>query len=677
MITATSASNGNLRATAIVNVTALARLDILTSSVAEAHSGTQYSDSLSATGGARPYHWALADGALPSGIQLQSSGVIGGTTSRSGSYPFTARVSDSAGNSSTQAFTLSVASTSASGFDGPAELPRAYIQTEMANTRAPGTTILVHSGGDLQSALNSAECGDTISLKEGSTFPGSFTFPAKNCDENHWIIVRTSASDSLLPPEGTRLTPCYAGVVSLPGRPALHCASTANVLAKLIKTNGGLGPIVFAPGANYYRLVGLEITRAVGSGIVYALSSVKTGGTATNLILDRVWVHGTARDETNKGLELGGASYVSVVDSYFSDLHCVAVTGACTDSSAISGGAQNPVGPFKIVNNFLEAAGENIMFGGARSASTPADIEIRQNHLFKPLTWMRGQQGYVGGSDGNPFIVKNLLELKNAQRVLIEANILEHNWGGFSQKGYAIVLTPKNQAGPNGTNLCPNCFVADVTIRYSTSSHTGAGLQIANGLSDNRGVAREGQRYSIHDLILDDIDPVKYKGSGRLAEIVTGVGAPLLQNLQINHLTAFPTAGLFTIGGSATTKMSNFTFSNSLVTTGSSAVWSTGGGRINCAFYDKPLTTFNACFSPYAFSHNALIAAANYYPESAWPRGNAFPASAAEVQFVNFNNGNGGDYHLLPSSPYRNAGTDGKDLGADIDTVVSETAGVY
>jgi hypothetical protein len=49
----------------------------------------------------------------------------------------------------------------------------------------------------------------------------------------------------------------------------------------------------------------------------------------------------------------------------------------------------------------------------------------------------------------------------------------------------------------------------------------------------------------------------------------------------------------------------------------------------------------------------------------------------AAVQFVNYNNGIGGNYQLLPSSPYKNAGSDGKDLGADIDTILSETAGVY
>jgi hypothetical protein len=43
-----------------------------------------------------------------------------------------------------------------------------------------------------------------------------------------------------------------------------------------------------------------------------------------------------------------------------------------------------------------------------------------------------------------------------------------------------------------------------------------------------------------------------------------------------------------------------------------------------------------------------------------------FPPSPNNVGFVEYNNGNGGNYELQPTSPYKNAGTDGKDLGADI-----------
>src|ERR1700722_3305760 len=109
------------------------------------------------------------------------------------------------------------------------------------------------------------------------------------------------------------------------------------------------------------------------------------------------------------------------------------------------------------------------MFGGGSATATPADIQISHNHFFKPLTWLSGHSGFVGGSGGNPFVVKNHLELKNAQRVLAEDNVFEDTWGGFSQAGFSILLTPKDQYdAQTKTNICPLCEVTDVTIRFST-----------------------------------------------------------------------------------------------------------------------------------------------------------------------------------------------------------------
>jgi hypothetical protein len=658
-------------------VTPKASLAIGTSAIPAAEASMPYSVSLSVTGGGTPYQWSLISGTLPSGIQLQASnGVIAGTTAVSGSFPFTAKVTDASGSSATAAFVLTVSPASANGFDGPAELPLIYIQTAMSNTPAPGSTITVNSGGNLQSALNSASCGDTIQLQAGATFSGVFTFPALNCDDNHWIIVRTSASDSVLPAEGSRLTPCYAGVASLPGRPAFQCPSTNNVAAKLLLASGDNGPIVFAAGANHYRLIGLEVTRLVGTGYVNALLSVASAGIANNIILDRVWVHGTAQDETTRGIDFSGGTYLSVVDSYFTDFHCISVSGSCTDAQAINGGlGDDQMGPYKIVDNFLEASGENILFGGGAATATPADIQISQNHMFKPLTWMKGQPGYVGGANGNPFIVKNFVELKNAQRVLIDGNIMDDTWGGFSQVGFAILLSPKN---PGSTSPCPICQVTDVTIRYDSISHVGAGLQIANALSDYGNAAFDGERYSIHDIVIDDINGVTYDGPSEFAEVLVSAGAPVLQNVTINHVTAFPSSTMFVVGDmvAVSTQMKNFFFTNSIVNAGTYPVWSSGGGSTNCAYYDKPLTTFNACFSPYSFASNAVVASTSSFPPSLWPSGNFFPASASAVQFVNYNNGNGGNYQLMSTSPYHNAGTDGLDLGADIAAINSATAGV-
>jgi hypothetical protein len=558
-------------------------------------------------------------------------------------------------------------------FDGPAELPREYVKSSLKDTPAGGKTLTVRAGEDLERSLAEASCGDVVQLQAGATFSGNFAVPNKSCDDAHWIIVRTSAPDSSLPSEGTRLTPCYAGVSALAGRPALKCASTANVVAK-IEFNGksGSGPITFAPGASHYRLIGLEVTRGASTAPVYNL--IQFNGPCDHLVFDRMWVHGNAQGETVRGILLSASRYVAVVDSYFSDFHCIARSGACGDTQAIGGGlGDSPMGSYKIVNNFLEAAGENILLGGGYATTTPADIEIRHNHMFKPIIWMRGQAGYAGGADGNPFIVKNLLELKNAQRVLIDGNVMENSWGGFSQVGFAILLTPKNQAGRLGVNLCPACQVTDVTIRNTTISHVAAGFQIANALAGS-GAPRDGQRYSIHDVVIDDIDGKKYGGPGEFAQVSVSAGAPVLQNVTMNHVTAFPPSILFMIGDmvATSTAMRNVSFTNSIVTAGSHPVWSTGGGPANCAFHDVPSVTFNACFSGSTFSNNAIIDS----PPASWPEKNFLPGSTSTVRFANYNGGSGGDYRLQPSSPFKRKGTDGKDLGADVDAIHAATAGV-
>lgn len=564
-------------------------------------------------------------------------------------------------------------------FDGPAELPRILMETAMHDTPTPGKVIRVPGGEDASEAVEKASCGDTVQLQAGATFR-RLVLPEKNCDDSHWIIVRTSAPDSKLPPEGTRLEPCYAGVSSLPARPPFHCTSSENVLAKIeFEGKHGAVPVIIAPGANHYRLIGLEVTRAPSIGVVYALIGPDKGP-ANHLIFDRMWIHGTAQSETVRGVMLSHIRYGAVINSYLSDFHCVARTGGCMDSQAIAGGAgDDPMGPFKIVNNFLEAAAESIELGGGAATATPTDIEIRRNHMFKPMIWMRGQAGFVGGVDGNPFIVKNLFELKNAQRVLFEGNILENTWGGFSQAGSAIILGPKNQA-KGSENVCPSCQVTDVTIRYVTISHVASGINMANGLSDNKGAAKDGGRYSIHDVVVDDIQEDLYQGFGAFAQIsMTTVDAPSppLHDVSIDHVTAFPSRSIFILGGPrGDRRMSGLSVTNSIFSVGTRTISSTGGGgpQRNCAAQPATRTPENVlhdCFSSYVFEHNLIIEGGG-----GWPKNNRSLKNAAEVGFSDYRNGKNGNYQLLPSSKFKRTGSDQRDVGADLDAIREATRDV-
>jgi hypothetical protein len=681
-ITAKSAAN-SAQAQSVVTIQRPVNLAISTSPLSGAYVGTLYNANLAATGGTSPYQWSVSAGSLPSGIVLQaSSGALSGTTSQIGQYSFTAKVTDAASNTATQSFTLSVsAAQTTSNYDGPAELPRVYLNTTLADTPAPGSTITVAAGASLQDALNQANCGDTVALQSGATFfsggtyGAAFSLPAKTCDDQHWIIIRTNTPDSTLPPEGTRMTPCYAGVSSLPGRPALSCTSTKKVLATISYSGTGNGPLMFAPGANHYRLLGLEVTRTAADGkSVTALIGPTPQSAMSQIVLDRLYIHGTPTDETRRGVELSGSTSIAVQDSYISDMHC-SVDGGCTDAQAISGGIGSlAMGPYKINHNFLEASGENLMFGGGAATQTPADIEIRFNHLFKPMLWLQGQPGFTAPA----FIVKNDFEMKNAQRVLFDSNAVEGAWGGFSQHGYAIVLTPKNQhSSTDNDNVCPICLVTDVTIRYVTIRHMAGAFLIANALSGPNGAPPlQGQRYSIHDVIADDIDGTKYTGPGSFVQLST-LASPMLQDVTINHVTAFPPSVLFNMGAPDGTEITGFVFTNSIVTSGDSAITSTGPfpDAENCARHDVPLTTMTDCFSNPTFSSNALLSVPAQYSSSSWPTGNSFYSSSA-IGFVNYNQGNGGDYHLTSSSPAIGAASDGTNLGANVDAVLNAVSGV-
>ena len=66
-------------ATITLSLTVLAGLTATTNSLPNGQVGVAYSASLTATGGTKPYTWALSGGALPANLNVSSAGVISGT----------------------------------------------------------------------------------------------------------------------------------------------------------------------------------------------------------------------------------------------------------------------------------------------------------------------------------------------------------------------------------------------------------------------------------------------------------------------------------------------------------------------------------------------------------------------------------------------------------------------
>ena len=508
-----------------------------------------------------------------------------------------------------------------------AALPQVYINSTAPVAPAAGRVIIsVPQGGNLQAALNTAQPGDVIELAAGATFTGNFTLPNKNTTSTSWIVIRPSNWASL-PAAGVRMTPTKAAALALP---------------KIVTPNTN-NAILTALGAHHYRLMGLDVSVTPTNTYSYAAIALDGGYYQTTMasvvhdfVLDRMYVHGLPGLTLRRCVAMNSA-WTAIVDSWISECH-----EKGSDSQAIA--SWNGPGPFKIVNNYLEGAGENIMFGGSDPSipnMTPTDIEIRRNHITKPTTWT-----------GGVWSVKNLMEIKHGRRILVEGNIFENSWQE-SQNGVAIVVKTVNQGGQ-----CTWCVTEDVTIRYNTIKNVGAGFNIA-GAPDNVSPCPciPARRITVNDNIISNMNVAPFLGDGRgFATYGSVTYVVLAHNTMIS-----PTSSAYVLGPAGTTQL-NFTAKDNL----------TGGGVYGLIGDNWSGAKAFSVYAPGGvFAGNVTI-----MPNSSWMplgNGNTYPTSIAAVGFAN---ATAGDFHLLSTSPYKLKATDGRDPGADIDGVNNAIAGV-
>jgi hypothetical protein len=466
---------------------------------------------------------------------------------------------------------------------------------------AAGATVTVSAGADLQAAINNAQPGDTLLLEAGATFVGNYVLPAKG--GGAYITIRSAAADAALPADTARIDPTFASML-----PKIQSPNSATALAT-------------APGAHHYRLQCLEfLANYQGLGDVVELGD---GSSAQNtlatvphdLILDRVYIHGDPTFGQKRGVSLNSA-VTTIVNSYIAN-----IWADDQDSQAIAG--WNGPGPFTITNNYLEASGENFMLGGSDPSIpnlVPSNITFTQNYLSKPLAW---EQTNV--------IVKNLLELKNAQNVTIDSNILENNWVA-EQSGYAVVFTPRNQGG-----TAPWTVVQQVTFTNNIVRHVASVVNILG--TDNENPSQLANQIVIRNNLFYDVS-TSYGGDGRF--MLIGGGA----NITVDHNTVIQdgVTAVYAYGPPVT----GLTFTNNILPDNGWAILGDSAAPGN--------NTIQTYF-PGATILGNIIAGAN---PSTYPAGNFYPASLNAVGFVNLA---GGNYALGASSPYLRSATDGTAVG--------------
>jgi len=224
-----------------------------------------------------------------------------------------------------------------------------------AFSAANAATIVVPAGGNIQAAINTALCGDTIVLQAGATYlaPADFvayTLPVKPCTDSTYVTIRSSVA---APADGTRVT----------------LADRAN-MPKLVARVGSPGFFDALNKAHHYRFSNLWFTnqrRADNSGTTYLFGGGEEAGIDINnyphhIEIDHCFFNPLEWDETggtnlrasvNYAVEVAGSNIV-VRDSHMTGFGARYLNSdIILDSGCVLIGTAP--GPYTMDNNHCEA----------------------------------------------------------------------------------------------------------------------------------------------------------------------------------------------------------------------------------------------------------------------------------------------------------------------------------
>lgn len=403
------------------------------------NAGTPYPDTtVTQSGGTDPTTFVVTTGTLPAGMTLSSAGVLSGTPTVAGEFPFTVTATDFDGFSGTGDFNLNIAAPtiilSAPSFP-VGTTGTLYPDTSITQTGgAPPVTFAV-TGGELPPGLTLSSSG---TVSGTPTWAGLFSFSVTATDANGFIGVR--ADEIAIDATAAMVTNASdAGAGSL--RDIIDGAVAGT-------------EITFAPG-----LAGQTITLTTGellidknleidaSGLIPGLTI--SGGNASRvfqippgatLALNSLTIADGREDGAGGGcFSIGSGGMLSLFNS--------TVTGC----SAVFGGAVYNVGTLDLVNSTI-SGNQQGSFGAILNASaaiaTVVHSTVSDNHS-------PNEPSVAGGG------------ISNIGTVIIENSIVAGNTAGYAVDIYnlgtgTIVATGENLIGVttgDGTTFPPGPLV--------------------------------------------------------------------------------------------------------------------------------------------------------------------------------------------------------------------------
>jgi hypothetical protein len=412
--------------------------------------------------------------------------------------------------------------------------------------------------------------------------------------------------------------------------------------SQAINSYNGAGPFTiennYIEGASENVMFGgadPAVTNLVPSDIVLRRNHVFKPLAWRNAILA---APGGVRASTGAGGSLASGTHYFRVVAVMASASTSAESAASSEVSATVAAG----GRVTVTWSAVPGADKYRVYRGTTSGGQSKYLETTTTSFAYPGS---GEIAGTPATSGTKWVVKNLFELKNAQRVTVEGNLFENNWAA-GQAGYAIVLTPRNSGSAPWTR------VQNVTFTSNIVRHVPGVVNIA-GYDDSDPTLRT-ERITFRNNLFEDVNNTLY---GTLAKaLLVGGGAATLV-FDRNTIIHTNNSVLHAYGAA----MPGLVYTSNLSRHHKYGIMGDGASPGNPTI---------AKYFPGAVVRCNVLAGGQ---ASLYPTPNAFPT--LEEWSVGFVDPAAGDYRVAPGSVLSTSGCVGAIPGADLAALTAAMGG--
>lgn len=503
------------------------------------------------------------------------------------------------------------------------------ISVVVNNHSAPTATFTVTTTSQLLTAWNSCTGGEVITIPAG-TVMDNVNLPFRVL--SNYVTIQTSAT---LPALNIRIDPVTdaAKLVTFQTVFTNDIPLSVAIRQKYVRFRGikaFVPPSISSYNAIY---VGFGTQTTVADNpekIIFEHCVIKPSGTPN--IVHGFW---------NDGYK------ISVLSCWFGNIGASGL-----ESHGIAG--LTGKGSHVYYNTVVQAAAINFMYGGSTTSIqnlTTSNVDFRYVYLYKDPAWRN-----------TGLNVKNLFETKLGRRFYLYGCIFEYSWN--EAQNVAIILKVNNEFNTNS----PWIVSEDIVFESCRLSHVATAV---GTLWDVYGdaVSQRVNNVRFKNFLMTDISNTNWGPfSGSFAAFSTS------SDIRIIHVTAMMPDGTgIRFQSPVVGSVIDFVMQDSIVAANGFGILKDSGPFWGNAIIAGTGNEFSWHHNVFALLNpdTSTIGTPSDYPNSAPNNNNAYPTSIASIKFVDVGSEN---YRLADDSPYKNAASDGTNVGVNYTTLMTATA---